>query len=157
MKNEIKLLRKAQKVLWENQYPGYPFQVSIIIDLEEKCGWFDYCGRKESLNSILSKLNNILIYQCLDARNTNKRTFIIDQHLEDYRKYLDYDYEDFSIDNLNAVKLYFALNSAIYNRKKKDKGFIFAVVDEDSEYVDVRVFNNEHDIQAYVDNYYGED
>ena len=155
MKNEIKLLRKAQKLLWENQYPGYPFQTSIIVDVADKCAWVDYCGRKVNLETALARIGNKLLYAGLGARKTDKRTFIIDQHLEDYKEYLDYNEEDFYFDNLNAIRLYFALSSAIFNRKTYDNVFVFGVIDDECDLVDVRVFDNEHDIQAYVDTYEG--
>ena len=154
MKNEIRLLRKAQKVLWENQYPGYPFQMSVIVDLEEQCAWVDYVSHKTNLNEAIAKIYGTLMYVSFGARNTDKRTFIIDQHLEDYKKYLDYDEEDFYIDNVNAVRFYFALSSAIYNRKKNDKRVVFAVIDDESDFVDVQVFDNIHDIEEYVKDFY---
>lgn len=157
MKEEVKLLRKAQNVIWNNQYPGYPFELSVIIDLEDKCAWVDYNGEKTDLDSALKEINNMLIYQCLGANNTNKKSFLVDQHLEDYQAYLKCNEDDFWFDNLNAVRFYFALNSAIFNHKKNDKGFVFGVIDDDCDYVDVRVFDNKKDIQAYVDNYFGDE
>lgn len=154
MKQEVRLLRKAQKVLNDMQYPGYPYQLSIVIDLEEKSAWVDYYGRKQPLEKALKEIAPSLLYQCLWADKTSKRTFIIDQHLEDYKKYLEFDYDQFGIDSYDCCKFYFALNAAIYNHKKIDKGFIFACVDEDTEYVDVQVFNDVASIEKYVNDYF---
>ena len=156
MKQEVRLLRKAQKVLSDMQYPGYPYQLSIVIDLEAKCAWVDYEGQKQPLEKALREIAPSLLYQCLWADKTNKKTFIIDQHLEDYKQYLKYDYEQFGIDNYDCCKFFFALNAAIYNHKKTDKGFIFACIDEDTEYVDVQVFNDLASIEKYIDEYFTE-
>ena len=147
MKNEIKYLRKCQKSLWDQQYPGYPYQLSVVIDLKEKAGYKDV-GRKMPLDRLLKEVNNELIYQSLGANNTSKQTFIIDQHLEDHSKYLLAEYGDFFIDNLNAVRFYFALNSAIVHNQK---GYIFAMIDEECECVDVKVFNNLEEIKKYYE------
>lgn len=156
MKREIRLLRKAQKVLNDLQYPGYPYQLSIVIDLEEKSAWVDYYGRKQPLNKALREIAPSLLYQCLWAERTSKQTFLIDQHLEDYQKYLKYEYDQFGIDSYECCKFYFALNAAICNHKKTDKGFIFACVDEDTEYVDVQVFNDVASIEKYINEYFTE-
>ena len=74
MKEEIKLLRKAQKSLWDNMYPGYPFQLSIVIDLEEKSAWIDYCGRKTKLENALMLVSSKLMYVGAGAQNTSKQT-----------------------------------------------------------------------------------
>lgn len=154
MKQEIKELRKAQKCMWDNQYPGYPFQLTIVIDLEEKVAWVDWNGKKQPLEKALASIAPSLLYQCLDADNTSKRTFVVDQHLEDYKKYLEYDDDQFYISQTNICRFYFALNSAIYNHKKTDKGFIFACIDDDAEYVDVQVFNDLQTIKNYVKDYF---
>lgn len=154
MKQEVRLLRKAQKIAWDNMYPGYPFSMTIIIDLEDKSAYVNWCGKKISLSRALEQVYSKLIYQCLGANNTSKKSFLVDQHLEDYQTYLKCNEEDFWFNNLNAVRFYFALNSAIFNHKKTDKGYVFGIIDDDCDYVDVRVFNDLKDIQAYVDNYF---
>ena len=156
MKREIRLLRKAQKVLNDLQYPGYPYQLSIVIDLEEKSAWVDYYGKKQPLNKALREIAPSLLYQCLWAERTSKQTFLIDQHLEDHQKYLKYEYDQFGIDSYECCKFYFALNAAICNHKKTDKGFIFACIDEDTEYVDVQVFNDVASIEKYINEYFTE-
>ena len=154
MKQEIRTLRKLQKILKDMQYPGYPYQLSIVIDLEEKCAWVDYWGKKQPLEKIWAEIAPSLLYRCLDADKTTKRTFIFDQHLEDYREYLNYDYDNFCVGSLECWKFYFALNAAIYNHAKTDKGFIFACVDEDTEYVDVQCFENMDQINKYANTYW---
>ncbi len=154
MKKEIRTLRKAQRVLEALQYPGYPFQLSIIIDLEDKVAWVDSRGRKQPLEKALHDISENLLYRCITADSTSKRTFIIDQHLEDYKKYLKYDYDQFYIDSVPCCQFYFALNAAIYNDKKTDKGFIFACVDEDTDYVDVQRFSNLQEIEQYIKDYF---
>ena len=150
MKEEIKELRKCQRFLDDLKFPGYPTQLSIVIDIEEKVGWFNL-NHKKSLKECLKDLFASLIYGCLGAKNTSKRTFVIDQHLEDYEKYLTYKEEDFYIDNLNAWRMYFSINSVLANRSK---GYVFAYLDEDMETVEVKVFDNLEQITTYVKEYW---
>lgn len=154
MKPEIKALRQAQKFMDDLQYPGYPFQLTVVIDLEEKVAWVNHHGRKQPLKRALAQIWASLLYQCLSADNTYKQSFLVDQHLEDYKKYLDYDYDQFEIDHYECCKFYFALNSAIYSHKKTDTGFIFACVDEDTEWAEVQCFYNLQEIEQYIKDYF---
>lgn len=158
MKNEIKILRKCQKLLSDLRYPGYPFQVSIVIDLEEQSAWINYCGKKQPLVKALQELYASLMFVCLEADNTSKKTFLTNQHLEPYEKYLEYDSDNFYIGNINACRLYFALNSAVYNNKKSELTgkYIFACMDEDTEYVEVKLFTSLEQVQQFYNDYFKE-
>lgn len=153
MKPEIRTLRKCQKVMNDLQYPGYPFQLTIVIDIEDYKAWVDY-GKAEDLNRALIDISQPLLYNAVNCTLMTKRTFLQDQDLSTVEKILNADYDDFYIDNYNAVRFYLALMSAIFSHKKKDKAFIFACIDEDTEYVDVRCFDNLQEIEQYYNDYF---
>lgn len=153
MKEEVRVLRKCQKVMDELQYPGYPFQLTIVIDIEDQKAWVDY-GRAQNLEKALTGISRSLLYNAVGCTSMTKRTFLQDQDLSTVEKILNADYDDFYIDNYNAVRFYLALMSAIFSHKKKDKAFIFACIDEDTEYVDVRCFDNLQEIEQYYNDYF---
>ena len=155
MKKEIRLLRKAQKVMEDMQYPGYPFQLTIVIDLADYKAWVDY-GKAKDLNQALIDISQPLLYNAVNCTLMTKRNFLQDQNLSTVDEILKADYHQFYIDNYNAVRFYLALMSAIYSHKKKDEVFIFACIDEATEYVDVRSFYNLQEIEQYVKDYFTE-
>jgi len=155
MKKEIRLLRKAQKVMEDMQYPGYPFQLTIVIDLEDYKAWVDY-GKAQDLNRALIDISQPLLYNAVNCDLMTKRNFLQDQNLSTVDEILKADYDQFYIDSYNTVRFYLALMSAIYSHKKKDKAFIFACIDEDTEYVDVRCFDNLQEIEQYIKDYFTE-
>ena len=153
MKPEIRTLRKCQKVMNDLQYPGYPFQLTIVIDIEDQKAWVDY-GRAQNLEKALTGISRSLLYNAVGCTSMTKRTFLQDQDLSTVEKILNADYDDFYIDDYDVVKFYLALNSAIYRHKKTDKVFIFACVDGDTEWVDVKTFTNLKEIEQYYNDYF---
>jgi len=153
MKPEIRTLRKCQKVMRDNQYPGYPFQLTIVIDIAEHKAWVDY-GDAQDLDHALRDISQPLLYNAVECDLMTKRTFLVDQDLSTADEILKADYDRFSIDNCNAVKFYLALMSAIFSHKKKDPVFIFACVDDDSDYVEVKEFKNLDEIKKFYEDYF---
>lgn len=153
MKPEIRTLRKCQKVMRDNQYPGYPFQLSIVIDLAEYKAWVDY-GDAQDLDRALLEISQPLLYNAVECDLMTKRTFLVDQDLSTVEEILNADYDRFSIDNYNVVRFYLALMSAIFSHKKKDSVFIFACVDDDCDWVEVKTFNNLQEITQYYNEYF---
>ena len=97
-----------------------------------------------------------------DSKRMNEYFYDINSNLIKEISYIHdtntliYEYDQFGIDSYECCKFYFALNAAICNHKKTDKGFIFACVDEDTEYVDVQVFNDVASIEKYINEYFTE-
>lgn len=153
MKKEIRILRKCQKILWDLQYPGYPFQMSVVIDIADYKAWVDY-GKVQDLNRALISISQPLLYQAVNCDLMTKRTFLQDQNLSTVDEILKADYNQFYIDNYNAVRFYLALMSAIYKHKKNEKAFIFACIDDDTDWVDVKVFTTLEEIKKYHHDYF---
>jgi len=153
MKKEIKILRKCQKVLQDLQYPGHPFQLSIVIDLADYKAWVDY-GKVQDLNKALIEICQPLMYRTAGCDLMTKGTWLQDQNLSNSEKILKADLDRFYIDDIDAVRFYLALNSAIYSHKKKEPIFIFACIDEDTEYVEVKTFNTLQEIEQYYNEYF---
>lgn len=156
MKEEIRILRKCQKIANDNVYPGYPLQEVWIIDMENGKVWdASYHSKPISIDKMFQKLNNITAYCSLGSNKATKGNWLIDTKMDSPQSYLDSEYEDFYIDDLKIVKFYFAINSAI--RKSRDtKNIIFAIIDEDCEWVDCQVFTNKEDIKKYYEDYFKE-
>lgn len=87
------------------------------------------------------------------------------------KDYIEMDRHEFYIDNENAVRFYFALNSAIRKCKKAQKvddvdegtkepvkgepRYILAIIDDQSEYVDVLTFTNYKEMEkAFNEGYF---
>ena len=153
MKDEIRILRKCQRLMRDLQYPGYPFQLTIVIDIADYKAWVDY-GKAQDLNRALIDISQPLLYQSIGCDLMKKRTFLQDQELSTVEKILNADYDQFQIDNYNTTRFYCALMSAIYNRNKNDKAFIFACVDDDTDWVEVKVFTTLDEIKKYYHDYF---
>ncbi len=156
MKDEVKLLRKAQKVLWDNLYPGYPLQISVVMDLAEDTAWVDYKGYKTNLHRAMEIIQSATCFHALECNKVTKGNWLIDRTAEEVDEILKAKDEDFYIFDYDILKFYFGLASALVNIKDKKKGFIFGVYDEDCCYVDVKVFgeNDKDKIQKYVEEYF---
>ena len=153
MDKRITLLRTINKKAEEQQYPGYPFQLTGIIDLKNKKGMFDSYGRPMDILKFFEKFDSHLVFQALGSKLAQKGNWYNDGHkLAEYKKFIsqDVDYDDFYFDNLNAVKLWFGVYSAYRQFKDKDR-VIWFIIDDDSEYVDIKVFKNEQEIQKFID------
>ena len=153
MKEEIRILRKCQKVMEDLQYPGYPFQLSIVIDLEDYKAWVDY-GKAQVLNRALIDICQPLLYKAVSCDLMTKRTWLQNQNLSTVEQILKAELDQFSIDDYDAVRFYLALMSAIYSHNKNDKVFIFACIDEDTDWVEVKTFTNLAEIKQYYLDYF---
>lgn len=91
----------------------------------------------------LEQLESKILYQTLGFKGATKGTFIIDPHIDSYKKILKAEYDDFYIDNDHAARFYLSLISAIRTYMHKG-GLIIGVVDMDSEFVDVKVFHGKN-------------
>lgn len=155
MKPEIRTLRKCQKVMRDMQWPGYPFQMTIIIDLKEKKAWVDY-GKERTLDRALLEISQPLLYQAVGCTLMAKRTFLQDQRLSTAEKIIKADYDDLYIDNEYAIKFYLALMSTIYNHKREEQEdtYIFGCVDCDADYIEVKEFKKLNEIQQFYKDYF---
>lgn len=155
MKPEIRALRKCQKFMRDMQWPGYPFQMTIVIDLKEKKAWVDY-GKEQTLDQALLEISQPLLYQAVGCTLMTKRTFLQDQELSTAEKIIKADYDDLYIDNEHAVKFYLALMSTIYNHKREEQEdtYIFGCVDRDTDYVEVKEFKNLDEIKKFYEDYF---
>lgn len=153
MKKEIKELRKIQKYSWNLMYPGYPFAECVVIDLNkvdenayepEGKIWLSWYNKKPvRLSKGLEQLESKILYQTLGFKGATKGSFIIDPHIDSYKKILKANYDDFYIDNDYAAKFYMSLVSAI--RTYMHKGaIIIGIIDMDSDFVDVKVFHGKN-------------
>lgn len=154
MKPEIKELRKAQRVLHNLQYPGYPFQKSIIIDLEANEAWVDFCGKKQTLKQALLEISPSLLYGVIGCSKMVKGTWLIEQNLGSLDTILNADYDDFYVDDILIAKFYCALMNLIYTQKKNDRVYLFACVDEETDWVEAKCFTNMEEIKQYIKDYF---
>ena len=157
MKQEIKLLQKAQKIMRDNMYPGYPYQDSIIIDLENNQA-YDHYGRKRSKDKLLKEIYADLLYQVVGHTESTKRTFIQDRHISNIDHFTDsrFDIDELYIDSDLAARFYLAIQSAlceIYDNKIT-KGFMFACMDADCDYIEVKIFTELKEVNKFVKEYF---
>lgn len=155
MKDEIKLLRNCQRILNDNVYPGYPFQMSVIIDMKTKDAWIDL-NRKTTLSAFMQRLNNATVFCSLGTTKANKGSWVQDRTMSSPEEILNAESDDFYIDNLEVTKFYFAVNAAIRECRDKDS-IIFACVDCNCDYVDCKIFNKKEDIEKYIEEYWSID
>ena len=117
VKKEIQQLRKIQQLMEDNVYPGYPYMIHGIVDMEDKCGWIGLGGRKMNLEKFCHEINAELCYQLIGSTKATKGSWIVDTHMEEHEQYLKAEYNDFYNDNVEVAKLYFALYAAIRESK----------------------------------------
>ena len=123
MKPEIRTLRKCQKFMRDMQWPGYPFQKPIVIDLKEKKAWVDY-GKEQTLDQALLEISQPLLYQAVGCTLVTKRTFSQDQELSTAEKIIKADY-DVSLYTTQRKKCQeFKSRSQKVASKKKKKDFL---------------------------------
>lgn len=159
MKQEIKLLRKIQDKMIDMQYPGYPYQDSIIIDLETEMEYGHYSKGKKG-KSTYNEFCRKLLYFILGHEKSTKGTWLNNRHIAPIQEFLDYnfDYESLYIDDYDCARLYFALHSALCEcYDNKEKPIIWACIDEDSEWIDCKIFRTLDEIKQYKDDYFWEE
>ena len=153
MKAEIEKLLYCQQYLDDMKYPGYPFATSIVIDLEDDKAWIEGNKNPFSIKEALEKISAAICYQALICSNTTKGGWLNNSHLEEPNYYLHKAKdEDFMIDNIDAVRFYFALNAAIVN--KQDNKYIFASIDAECDYIGVSSFKTLNEIEKYKEDYF---
>lgn len=162
MKKEIKLLQKCQQFMLNNIYPGYSFQLSAIIDIESDKVYDDdeslYSSKTYTIEEFLKNITVKLAYRGLGCSKMTKGSWIVEQDLGSHEDILKANDEEFYLDNMNAIKLYFALNSAIRTcQKNNKKSIIFAAIDDELDFVDLKVFNNYEEIEGYYNKYFKEE
>lgn len=159
MKEEIKLLKSICKKAEDNQYPGYPFQLTGFIDMGEQKGYFGSHGRPMSLEKFYHDFDSEMAFPMLGSHLAQKGNWYNGGTLmAEYQKFISHDtsYDDFYIDDINAVKLYFGLYSAIRQFKDTNK-LIWFIVDNDCDYVDIQVFDNAEQIKHFIKEYWTEE
>lgn len=147
----IQLLLKVQDQHTDQMYPGYPFAGSLIIDLNQNKIYFSDMVKSVSLQRGLQMLNDKLLYQALGCKNTVKGNWLTKSEMLSPKDYINsVPLESFYIDCENAVRLYFAINSAIRSHVKgQDTGIIFAIIDEECDYVDCVLFKTRKEVEKY--------
>lgn len=140
MKEEIRILRRVQKYLEEFQYPGYPFAINGIVDMGTQKCYLGYHGKALNFESFREKFDALLAYQMVGCNLAEKGSFLNDSKMADHEKFLQADFEDFYIDNMEATQLYFAFYAAY--READTNSIIFFQCDGDSDYVDVKIFKD---------------
>lgn len=155
MREIVKVLRNCQKIAWENQYPGYPYQMTAIIDMKDKSAYLNY-GKKTSIKAILDEVTKAVAYHGLDSDFTTKGNFLTPTSMDEPETIIQGSDDHFYIDHLAVVKLYLGVNAAIKRYSTTDS-VMFAVCDLDADYVDVRMFTDEQAAKQYVKDYWSEE
>jgi hypothetical protein len=154
MKPEIKELRKCQKALQSLQYTGYPFQLSIVIDIEEQKAWVDG-GKEERFDRAFEEVSSRLATQMVFCHKVQKGTWLQEQRLSTVADILKADNDDFEV-NVIYAKFYFALVSAVFSHKRADKSFVFACLDADTDWLCVEDFQSLEEIENFRKDYFTE-
>ena len=163
---EFNKLRSISKQLISYQYPGHSFSIYGIIDFKDKYYWLDNNSRTYKITdwkNFQKDFDSQLLYHILGSRLATKGNFLINIHMEDYRKFLEEPWEkyfddddspidNFYIDNFELTRLYFAVYAAIREYKDSQK-IMWFMYDGDSEYVDVLLFDTLEEIKWYQKKY----
>lgn len=163
IKKEIKQLRKIQRLLEDNVYPGYPFLIHGIIDMGDESAWINMYGRKMNLEKFCSEFDSKMCFHMMGSNLATKGSWATGPHqMQDHERFLQAKYDDFYIDNLGATQLYFATYAAI-RECRGTKSFIFFSYDDDCEYANVQIFKDDEagtaleKINTYLREYCGID
>ena len=152
MNSKIELLKKLSEKAEEQVYPGYPYQLTGTIDFGREIAFFDSYGKEMPLKDFMTEFDSKMAYLMIGSKLVRKGNWYVGEtQMADYEKIIsfDTDYEDFYIDNLLAVKLYFGLWSA-YRKYKGTKALIWFLIDMDCECVDIQVFHTKAEIELYL-------
>ena len=153
MKKEIKLLRKVQRLYESDLYPGHPGVDAFIIDVKENKIYRTSIGKDSSrpkdFDKEFSTICKGLMYRSLGSDLLVKPSFIqngVYGNIEDVNKS---QYEDYFIDSVEAVKLFFGINFALIEHKGENV-FIFAFANYAEECSGTFVFKNIEEIKDFV-------
>lgn len=155
---DINLLKKINKQAENNQYPGYPFQLTGIVNPKDKFGMFGSNGEQMSLEAFFKEFDSILAYQMLGSNLAQKGSWLNGGTImAEYERFVspNTNKDDFYLDNLEAIKLYFGFYSAYRQYKDKDV-LIWFICDNDCDYVDVKVFDSNEQIEQFIKDYWTE-
>lgn len=146
MRKGTKKLLDCSRYCLAMQYPGYPFSKSIVIDFSTNEKYVD-SEKVENFNELFAEL----LYQGIDSDYSIKGTFVRNSEMGTPKEFIEAKEEDFYFDNLDAIKLYFALCSAI--RENQDTNhYLFACIDGESSWVEVKVLKTNKQVDKYVEN-----
>ena len=162
-RKEFSLLKKCCRFLEDMEYPGYPFSRFGIVDFKTKDCWVNNKKNSFVTDANFEKFGLLfqsgLLYNILDSNFTCKGSFVTDSHMEHYKTFLQEKWHDengndqFYIDNQDLTRLYFAVWSAIREFQNTDK-IMFFDYNGETEWVEVQVFDNIEEIQAYYNTYF---
>ena len=156
MKRAIKELQKHQDMMIKNTYPGYPYQDSVIVDLETNKA-YNHFGYESTKDTILNEIYLKLLYMVIGHSKCNKPTWLQDRKIEtmDYFCNPLFDSSELYIDNDLAARFYLAIQSALcyIHDNKIEKGYLWACIDCDCEWIECKVFKDYKEIKEYSKEY----
>lgn len=159
MDKRLTLLRKINKLAEMRQYPGYPFQLTGIIDLKNDKGMFGSYGRPLQIMHFFERFDSKIAFQAFGSYLATKGNWYNNGHqMANFEKFISYDtkHDDFYFDDIQSVQVWFGLYSAYRQFKGQDK-FIWFIIDNECEYIDIKVFETEQQIKDYMKEYWIEE